>query len=107
MLKKLIISAATAATLVLGSGVMTAAPAAAQVFFGFGGGNGFYPGYDYGDGFYPGYGYDDDFNPGYGYGYRWHRHHHHWRDVPVRCFIRTVRWHHHWVNRRICRPVYY
>ena len=87
MFKKLVISAATAATLVLGTGILTAAPAAAQVHFGIGIGDGFYP--------------------GYGYGYGWHRHRHWGGPPPVRCFIRTVRWHHHWVNRRVCRPLYY
>ncbi len=89
MFKKIIISAATAATLVLGTGLMTAAPAAAQVHFGFGIGDG----YGYNPGYYPAYG--------------WHRHHHWAGGPPVRCFIRTVRWHHHWVNRRVCRPLYY
>ncbi len=89
MFKKIIISAATAATLVLGTGLMTAAPAAAQVHFGFGIGDG----YGYNPGYYPAYG--------------WHRHRHWAGGPPVRCFIRTVRWHHHWVNRRVCRPLYY
>jgi hypothetical protein len=87
MLKKLVISAATAATLVLGAGIMTATPAQAGVHFGFGFGSGF------------GYGY-----PGYGYGFH---HRRHFGPAPVRCWIQTVRFHHRWVNRRVCRPVYY
>ena len=90
MFKKLILSAATAATLVLGTGIMTAAPAAAQVHFGFGIGDG----YGYNPGYYPAYG--------------WHHRRRNWAGgPPVRCFIKTVRWHHHWVNRRVCRPAYY
>jgi len=116
MLKKLILSAATAASLVLGAGVMTAAPAQAQVHFGFSFGDGYYgyPGDGYygypNDGFYgyPGYGdgyygYPDN----YGYyddGYGWQRHRH-WRGPHhVRCEVRKIRHHHQWVQRRVCYP---
>ena len=74
MLKKLILSAATAASLVLGAGVMTAAPAQAQVHFGFGD------------------------------GYGWQRHRHWRGPHQVRCEVRKIRHHHQWVQRRVCYP---
>ena len=103
MIKKLIISAATVATLVLGTNVMTAAPAEAGIHIGFCGGI-FGCGPYYGGGYYGGPYYGD---PYYGYGY--HRHfHHHWRHAPpVHCWWQTIRHHHHWVQRRVCRPAYY
>ena len=99
MLKKLTLSAITAASVVLGVNAMTAAPAEAQVHFGIGIGNGYD---DYGDGFY---GYPED----YGYyddSYGWHRHHH-WRRHHVRCEVITFRRHHHWMQRRVCHAPHY
>jgi hypothetical protein len=86
MLKKLVISAATAAALVLGTGLMAPAPAQAGIHIGFC--TGFLC------------------NNGYGYGYGFH-HRRYFAPPPVRCFIKTVRHHHRWVQRRVCRPVYY
>lgn len=84
-MKKFIIAAATTAAIAFGIGT-AATPANAQVFFGFGAG--------------PSFGYPGYYHRGYGYGYR----HRGWRNE---CGIVTVRRHHHLVNVRRCRPVYW
>lgn len=81
-MRKLIIAAATTAALALGMGAATA-PANAQVFFGFGVHSSPYWG--------PGY-----YHPGW--------HHRGWRNECG--WVRVWR-HHHWVNVRRCRPVYW
>jgi hypothetical protein len=80
MLKKLVISGLTAATLALGMGAASA-PANAQVFFGFGVGH-------------PG-GWCSWHYCGPGYGYGWHHHHYD-------CWWTNVRRHHHWVRVKRC-----
>lgn len=82
MLRKIVISGITAATLALGMGAASTS-ANAQVFFGFGMGG---PGYHHCRWGGCGWG------PGYGYGWHGYRH----------CWWQTVRRHHHWVQVRRC-----